>query len=385
MLNRPVPSRTSAWILLIFIYYIAAASSFGGFCTKWQFRDDSLMSLRLALDGTQNKPFVYRQLLPMTANLVDSAIPQKAKVSLIHKLAGDIPFSNPIHRFFPGARDSVVPEYAVRYLIVYAMTFLSMFAALFAIRAVCIELIGDRVASTLAPLVIAAVFPLIQTEGGYFYDMPELLFMALGVWLTLKRHLVSLFVVVFLATLNKESYLFVILTLYPIATMRYSHRQSLLLMGVLLGVAAAINVAVKLRYMNNGGGMVHYQLADHVRFLLNPLNYLRTEINYGVSTTKGFHILHLFLVGILAKIGWRTLPPAVRMQTWIAALITVPLFIAFCFKDELRNLSLLIMPFAFLVCATISVVLAQTESQRARQPVVPRKQEPLDAHIWRAW
>ncbi|CAB3797889.1 hypothetical protein [Pararobbsia alpina] len=384
MLNRPGPSRTSAWILLIFIYYIAAASSFGGFFTKWHFRDDSPMSLRLALDGTQKRPFVYRQLLPSTANLIDSVIPEKVKVPLLHKLAGDTPDANPIQRFFPGATDAVVPEYAVRYLIVYVMTFLSMFAALFVIRAVCIELIGDRVAATLAPIVISAVFPLILTEGGYFYDMPEVLFMALGIWLTLRRRLVSLVVVVFLATLNKESYLLFVLTLYPIAAMRYSRPQSGLLIGVLLAVAAAVNMAVKHRYMGNGGGMMEYQLAEHARFLLNPLNYLRTEINYGVSTTKGFHILHLLLIGILAKIGWRSLPPAVRTQTWLAALISVPLFIAFCFKDELRNLSLLTMPFAFLVCATISVVLAQTEKQGAHQPVMPREREPLLAQGERA-
>jgi hypothetical protein len=376
ILNRVVPSRACAWILLIFIYYIAAASSFGGFFTKWHFRDDSQFALRFALDGTQSRPFVYRQLLPSTANLVDSVIPQKAKVALLNKLAGDMPSSNPIQRYFPGATDSIVPQYAVRYLLVYVMTFLSLFVSLFAIRAACIELIGDRVAATLAPIAIAAVFPLILTEGGYYYDMPELLFMALGVWLTLKRRLVPLLVVVFLATLNKESYLLFVLTLYPIATMRYSRRQSLLLIGALLVVAVAVNIAVKHRYMNNGGGMAEYQMAEHVRFLLNPLNYLRTEINYGVSTTKGFHILHLLLVGILARIGWRTLPPAVRMQTGMAALITVPLFIAFCFKDELRNLSLLTMPFAFLVCATISVVLAQTASQRAQQPIVPRERQP---------
>ncbi len=384
MLNRAAPSRASAWILLIFIYYIAAAASFGGFFTKWHFRDGTPMSLRLALDGTELRPFVYRQLLPSTANLVDSVIPPSVKAAMLNKLAGDEPAANPIARYVPGATDAVVPKYAVRYLLVYVMTFLSMFAALFAIRAACIELIGDKVAATLAPLVIAAVFPLILTEGGYFYDMPELLFMALGVWLTLKRRLVPLCIVVLLATLNKESYLLFVLTLYPIAATRYSRRQSLLLTGLLAALALAVNLAVKHRYMNNGGGMMEYQLAEHARFLLNPLNYLRTEINYGVSTTKGLHVLHLVLIGILAKIGWRSLPPAVRMQTGIAALINVPLFIVFCFRDEVRNLSLLTLPFAFLVCATISVMLAQTESQTARQPLVPREREPIASQGERA-
>lgn len=373
MPNEAVPSRASAWLLLIFIYYIAAASSFGGFFTKWHFREGTELSLPLALDGTEKKPFVYRQLLPSTANLLESVLPQKVKVALLHKLVENPPFSNPVQRYYPGATDVTNERYSVRYLLVYAMSFLSLFCALFAMRAALLEVLGDRVAATLTPIVIAAIFPLILTEGGYYYDMPELLFMALGVWLTLRRHLVMLFGVVVLATLNKESYLLFVITLFPFATMRYSRQKSLLLIGVLVAVAATVNVALKHRYMGNSGGMVEYQLIPHVLFLLDPLNYFRTEINYGVPTTKGFHIIHLLLVGILVKVGWRSLPSAVRTETLIAAVITVPLFIALCFRDELRNLSLLMMPFAFLTSTTISAALRQTDSQTRESVVVPEE------------
>lgn len=385
MPNRAVPTRTSAWILLVFVYYIAAAASFGGFFTKWHFRDNSPFSLPLVLDGTVERPFVYRQLLPATANLLDSVIPQEAKRAFLDKLVERPPFSNPVQRYFPGASDATDPQYALRYFLVYGMTFLSLFAALFVLRAVCIEILGDRVAATLTPVVIAAMMPLILTEGGYFYDMPELLFMALGIWLTLKRRPVALAVVVALATLNKESYLLFVLTLYPFVAMRYSRKWSLLLIGVLLAIAAAVNIALKHRYLGNTGGMMIYRLGEHLRFLLNPINYLRTEINYGVPTTKGFHVIHLLLVGIVVKTGWRRLPPAARQQAWIAAAITTPLFLAFCFDDELRNLSLLMMPFAFLVCATLSSVLLHALSQPCSQDrpiVVPRERDaiatPLD-------
>ncbi|HZZ12021.1 MAG TPA: hypothetical protein VFE79_15140 [Paraburkholderia sp.] len=376
MVDRAAPSRASAWFLLIFVYYIAAASSFGGFFTKYHFRDGEIVSLRLALDGTQDRPFVYRQLLPMTATLVDHAIPSRLKAAMLQKLAGPTLNDNPIYRFFPSATDSVNPLYAVRYLLVYVMTFLSMFAALFVIRAVCVELIGDKVAATLAPLLLALIFPLILTEGGYFYDMPELLFMALGVLMTLKRRLFLLFVVVLLGTLNKESYLLFACTLYPIAAIRYSRRQSMILIGALVAVAAVVNAVVKHHYMSNGGEMMMYQLGEHVRWLLTPRNYIATEITYGISTTKGFHIVHLVLVAIVVKTGWRSLPSAVRMQTGIAGLITVPLFLAFCFRDELRNLSLLLMPFALLLCTTISVVLAQAASQRV-SATIPQSREPV--------
>lgn len=380
MPNQAVPSRTSAWILLVFVYYIAAAASFGGFFTKWHFRDNTRFSLPLVLDGTVERPFVYRQLLPATANLIDSVIPQKAKRAFLDKLVERPPLSNPIQRYFPGATDATDPQYALRYFLVYGMTFASLFAALFVLRAVCIEVVGDRVAATLTPVVIAAMLPLIMTEGGYFYDMPELLFMALGTWLTLKRRPVALAAVVALATLNKESYLLFVLALYPFIAMRYSRKWSLLLTAVLLAIAAAVNIALKYRYLGNTGGMMVYLLGEHVRFLLNPRNYFRTEINYGVPTTKGFNVIHLLLIGILVKTGWRRLPLVTRQQAWIAAVINAPLFIAFCFNDELRNLSLLMMPFSFLVCATLSSVLLQALSQPSSQdrPIVGlRQRDPI--------
>jgi hypothetical protein len=150
----------------------------------------------------------------------------------------------------------------------------------------------------------------------------------------------------------------------------------MILIGALVAVAAVVNAVVKHHYMSNGGEMMMYQLGEHVRWLLTPRNYIATEITYGISTTKGFHIVHLVLVAIVVKTGWRSLPSAVRMQTGIAGLITVPLFLAFCFRDELRNLSLLLMPFALLLCTTISVVLAQAASQRV-SATIPQSREPV--------
>jgi hypothetical protein len=365
MSNRVELSRKSGWILLAFIYYIAAASSFGGFFLKWHFREMTPQSLPLMLDGTAERPYVYRQLLPATANAIESLIPQKARMAFLNKLSQERPISNPIERYFPGATDATRPQYAVRYFLVYVLAFASLFAALFAIRAACIEVIADRTAATLTPLALAAVFPLILTEGGYFYDMPELLFMALGIWLVLKRRLIPLALVTVLGTLNKESFLLVVLTLYPFMAMRYSRKLSIVLTGGLLAIAAAVNLLMKYRYLGNSGPMMAYMLMPHLQFLVDPRNYFRFETNYGMLTTKGFNVLHLLLVALLLKTGWRRLMPAARTHAWIALVITAPLFIAFCYRDELRNLSLLNMTLAFVTCATISAALSQAATEQA--------------------
>jgi hypothetical protein len=335
------------------------------------------------VDGKADRPFVYRQLLPGAANAIDHVIPPKAKTRFLNKLTEDPPISNPIQRYFPGATDATRPEYALRYFLVYAMSFLSLFAALFAIRAACIEVIGDKVAATLTPLVIAAVFPLILTEGGYFYDLPELLFMALGIWLALKRKLVFLAFLTAIATLNKESFLLFLLALYPFLAMRYPRKLAIMVTGALMVIAAAVNAAMKYRYLGNGGSPMDYQLIPHLQFLADPRNYFKFEMNYGVLTTRGFNVVHLLLIGLLLSTSWRQLARPTRMHAWIALAITAPLFIAFCYRDELRNLSLLNMTLAFLTCATISAVLSQAARRsgpRMVTPPPPQTRRPLHEH-----
>jgi hypothetical protein len=133
---------------------------------------------------------------------------------------------------------------------------------------------------------------------------------------------------------------------------------------------------------------MEYQLMSHIQYLANPRNYFRMEMNYGILTTKGFNVVHLLLVALLLRASWRGLPAVVRTHAWIALVITVPLFIAFCYRDELRNLSLLTMTLAFVTCTTISAALQQAAARAQRQtaplpaaqPRVAASREPVAAH-----
>jgi hypothetical protein len=100
------------------------------------------------------------------------------------------------------------------------------------------------------------------------------------------------------------------------------------------------------------------------------------EMNYGILTTKGFNVVNLLLVVLLVRAGWRGLPPVARTHAWIALVITVPLFIAFCYRDELRNLSLLSMTLAFVTCATISAALSQAAARAQRDTAVLPAAQP---------
>lgn len=174
MFNEPVLRRGVRWMLLVVMYYVVAAASYNGYFTKWQFRDQTPeFALPAMLDGTIDRPFVYRQLLPMLANGVERAMSEKLKTKVDALLMDDNRTHHPITWFYPSAVDARNPQYALRYYLIFGMSFTALFLAMFAMRAVCMTLQADRTASTLAPMALAAIFPLILTDGAYFYDFPN--------------------------------------------------------------------------------------------------------------------------------------------------------------------------------------------------------------------
>ncbi|KMQ80422.1 hypothetical protein BPMI_04843 [Candidatus Burkholderia pumila] len=214
-----------------------------------------------------------------------------------------------------------------------------------ALHARCLRRItADEIASTLAPIAIALIFPLVFTEGAYFYDFPELMFLALAVWLATTGRVGWLIVVTLLATLNKEPFLIFTLTL---------------------------NAAMKLRYAHNGGDVVQFHLLGNLAFLANPFSYLHFEYNYGVVMAKGYNVITIALVVTLLRLGWHRLPATVRQHVWIALVLNVPVFIMFGWKDDLRNLSMLLIGFLMLVCMNISLWLA------TRRPVEVAAHAPM--------
>jgi hypothetical protein len=363
LLNEPLSRPGIRWLFLAFIYFVVASASFSGYFTKWQFREytpgpDAIeASLPAMVDGTADRPYVYRQLLPFIANSIERALPIDVRNHATALLFDKTHHYHPIAALYPNAVDARNPQYALRYYLIYAMSFASLLLAMFALRAVCIDMQPNRVAATLAPIAFAAILPLILTVGGYFYDPSELLFMATAVWFSMRGRVLWLIAITALATLNKESFLFFILTLYPFLRSRFSVKSTLAVQCVLLVVAAAVNVVIKLKYAHNDGGVITYHLMENLVFLTHPSSYLDFEYNYGIPTTKGFNVINIVLVAALVRTAWGKLLPAVRQHLKIAVLINVPLYLAFCYPGELRDFSMLYVGFVITICVSIAAYL----------------------------
>lgn len=358
-------------LIFLFLCYIVAAASFGGFFEKWAFRDGMAYSAIEMLEGESKQPFVYRQLMPATANLVNKLVPADINRKFAAWLSADPLKRNFIYRYFSNARDSTNPQYMLRYYVLFAMTFASYFFGILALRAACLEFNPDKTAATLSAFAIALIFPMLTTVGGYMYDMMELLFMALAVLLAARGKVLLLAPLVAIATFNKESFLLFVLTLAPFFLARFSAKKTLLVSILLLGIASLVNLAVKVYYADNPGGFFVNQLPGHLLWLLDPRSYLLFEVNYGAVTTKGLNIVHIVIVAYLVRMAWRHLSPTLRQHTLIAAVINIPLFIAFCYQGELRNLSMLFVSFAVMVSIDITRYLQEFYRPRLLNPDQP--------------
>lgn len=358
MLNEPLSRPGVRWIVLVFVYFVVASASYCGYFTKWQFRDElPEYALPGMLDGTTDRPFVYRQLLPVIANGIERALPDGIKSRVNTLLFDDNRFHHPIAWFYPNATDARNPQYALRYYLIYGLSFTALLLAMFALRAVCIDMQSNRIAATLAPMAFALILPLILTNGAYFYDLPELLFMALAVWFSLRGWVWWLVLLTLPATLNKETFLVFVLTLYPFLRARLSTKTTLKVQFVLVAIAAAVNAAIKLKYAHNGGGVVQIHLMDNLHYMVLPSSYLRFEYNYGLLMTKGFNLINVFIVAVLVRTAWSKLSPALRQHLLIAVVINVPLLLAFGYHEELRNLSMLNVGFVIILCVNIAAYL----------------------------
>jgi hypothetical protein len=342
-------------ILLVSVYVLVAAASFCGMYAKHSFGDgDPAASLTRIMDGTAARPYVYRQLLPTLANLGAKAIPARIQTRFVEHLALDAPAHNPLVNTFARALDPRNPRYALRYYLVYALTFGALVAGMLMLRAVCLDLSGDDVAATIAPLAFALAVPMY-----YYYDCPELFFMALAVWIARRANVLWLVPLTLVATFNKESFVCFAIALYPFLRARRSRGEAFAVTGACVALGALVNVLVKWHFAANPGAPALFNLGLNLRFLADPRNYLLSEWTYGILLPKGFNVLILFVLAVLVRAGWRGLPAVVKRHAWFALAINVPLFLLFGYEDEVRALSMLDIVAALLICTSLSGYLRQ--------------------------
>lgn len=352
-MNRLFDSAGYRRFLLVLLYGVVAAAAFHGFYTKWRLNDGHVPhSLASMVQGTADRPYVYRQFAPALANGIQGLLSAAAVARISERLADPrrVNSRSGLAMRYPASEAMQAPV-TLRYHLVYYLTFLALLGAMAAMRSICLKAGASVPAATTAPLVVALLLPFFLTEGGFFYDFFEVLFMAWAILLAWRipvhspgragGRLILLAAVAAMATWNKEAFFFFVATLYPLLRLSLSRIRAAGVVAALVFVCGCVYLALRMRYAGNPGGAVSFQPGANLLYFLDPGNWFRTESTYGVALPKGLSAVMVLMIAGVAVIGWGRLPAPLRQHVLAAVAVNVPLFLLFAAEGEARNLSML--------------------------------------------
>ena len=323
--------------MLLFLILTISAAGFCGFFVKWPFRDepDSHFGFVAMMENTANRPFIHRQLLPVIVKSAVEVIPQPTKEKLSAKLIE----KKHIEKRF--ARAQIPPQYVLEYYLMFALTFLTFFAAIWILRALISEVLQDKIIGTLVAMLFALIFPYFEVLGGYYYDIVEVMFMFLAALFALRGKFVALLILAPVATWNKESFLFFLATLYPLTRLHFDVKKSAAITLGSMFLSGLAYLYVREIFLNNPGDAADGRFFEHMEFILDVSTYFLTDSIYGVPLPSRMFFLHIIYVLFIAKTSWHNLNQNWKNHIKIAAVINGILYFMYVVPGELRDLSML--------------------------------------------
>ena len=329
-------------IFLVVIFYLVAAASFNGFFVKWAFCDtEKRYSFEMMFDETAYRPFVHRQLMLDVARGISSLIPDKPKDKFIDHLSRH----NILERIY--GLSKIDSRYIIEYHVVYFESFMCLLISMFLWRKIFTELTKNKTVGTFAACCFAIIFPVLETVGGYFYDFGELLFFTLAIFFACRGSWLELIIISPFAEYNKESFLFFVMTLFPLLAVKLGNKKAAVTVIFSAFISGCLYLYVSNFYAGNPGGSTEFHLWEHIKDLSG--GWIESEVTYGVLIGQGMFLPHILLIVWLFKNSWRDLPIQWKNHIKLAAAINIPLYLLFCNPNELRNLSMLYIGFIAII------------------------------------
>lgn len=381
--SEKFPNIKKFALLFLFIstMYLVAASSFHGFFAKWTFRDSLESNCTLCfsgmLEGTASRPFVHRRLIIDTSNAIAQILPESAKKPF-YKL------SNRISKEY--GRSVVKPDQKVQYAITYLISFVAYFLALLIFVHVTYTVTGSLLSATVGTSLFALLFPVLETGGGYYYDLGELFFFSISILACLKRKYYLLLLITPFATFNKESFFFFIPTLAPFIVfcnhkctsilpnrheiknilLSADFRKAIFTLGSALLIAGIVYLFVKYNFAKNPGGTTSWWLPRRIDELFVVSSYFHLESTYGLKTPGRMNIISVISALSVILLTWSSLPKVWQLHFVVVAVIQLPLYWLFCMTGELRNLSFFFPLFILMLSLFIQNLIL--DDKRAEKP-----------------
>jgi len=317
------------------------------------------------LDGTAKRPFVYRQLVPITVNFLVSLIPQEQHQAYVHYHLDrfhlkQIYFERAKYPNTNKGKELWTPTYSLKFHLVYLIMFASLLACMYCMRWLLSEVFKETDSFyALAPLVFMALLPLSFVTGNFFYDFPELFFLTILLLTAMKGWYSTWILLLPLAVLNKESNLLVPLLYFSVIIGSLGVWRNRIFLGLSIVISSIVYFYIKMLYQDNPGSTVVFRLSKNIDFWLNPKNYLLWSDFYAplIPFPRGLNVAWIALIISTMFLAWKSKPTVIKWLFGTALLINVPLLVLFCHADEMRNLSFLFIPTFLLMSHSLRYLL----------------------------
>ena len=284
------------------------------------------------VDGTANRPFVLRTLIPSTIRSIRDLLPESLK--------------NHIRSFFEKRNwfvDYLRSDRVVEYSIALVLCFIFFLGFSFVLRRLAKHFYRDEpLVQHIAALIGMLILPLFFAYGHYVYDPGTLFLFSFGVLLVVEERLIPMLAFFPILVLHKETSVLLILVFIVYQFRRMPITKIAAFSSVMGAIWLVLRMFIARTFAANPGSIVEFHLFDHnLRLFANPVAAI-------------FFLVVITLLGIFISYNWKSKQEFLRRGFFA---VFGPLFllsIFFGYVDELRQFYEVVPFVALLMAPSIS-------------------------------
>lgn len=342
-------ASTAYHILLLFIYAIAASQAVWSFSYKWTtIVDHPQYSIGRTLAGDIPKPYAFRLLMPTVVQQLETLLPESTGTVLQERS------EQTLLRTVPD-NSHLDPQSARSYGLIVMMNFAMLIATMFLLRsATALFLPGVQrtgVIRDVSPLLFVLLLSIsYRVDNGFIYDFSELLLLtSYLVAVICSRNLIALALIA-LACVNKET-----AVLFPVFGILirwqrgdWQNSAKIAVAGEFVAAFAVYGI-VHIWCMGRAGGSVEWHFFGNLKFWASAYPYIAVTTPHIplIPLPKPSNVLVAAPLIACVLAYWSEKPRVLRLLIGASAILNLPLFLFFSYRDEFRNLSLM-YPMLFL-------------------------------------
>lgn len=283
------------------------------FSNIWNHAGDTLSGV---LNGTADRPFVYRALIPGLANLVSPILSKPLAVSIMQKLYP------PYQSDFLG-KDLFT--YAPELVIISLIMYLSLVGLPFVIKRLMQD-IGYTTPFFTWAIPISVLFSVyfFVGEAHHYYDYPQMFLFTLALLFLKEKRWTAYIITLLIAGINKETAVFLIPIFCGMYFFSLQRRQFWILFSLQLAAYLLPRAIILFIFRSNPGGAVIWHYSDHLKYISDHHERLFTWLTIG------------FLLMLFIFYQWKTKPLFLRISWSITSVIFFILFLLWGYPNEWR-------------------------------------------------